>query len=436
MARKSRSPALVSDCLYVAHCSPDLAVAWLASRPVTRSTVTGTIDTPRDCHLPEYILLRRRDPFINLGLARHGRSTTVLGKLYESGCPNMQAVLAGNGSLFEGDKVSSHNWQLPFTRRRAIEDEIVEHGPLPVLRALMANPDLRSEFYKDLFTRWKPTFDPAGRTASTSSPPQLPEDRYRALVGFLAENPRMHTAREDSAERYYYDGLSESEYDAAAAGAWQLAAEVPVLFEWAEALALLYRKLHKPYDCLADVEGTIERWHVRAQRGPDPYREVRAALCSKFVDPYPGQLQHEDPACRDAFFRTFDPDARQFADLDWNGFATLEPNWGYHVFENPKVWASKRGREKFRDALWNATSRYSDLSLVGFFNERLDQEKLKHPEWFAEDEDASPPLARSEQIETLRSEVRQLISSMQEQAKSKLMIAGVFVAGMIVGLFF
>lgn len=436
MARKTRSPALVSDCLYVAHCSPDLAVEWLASRPVTRSTVTGTIDTPGDCHLPEYILLRRRDPFINLGLAKHGRSATVLGRLYKNCCPNMQAVLAGNGSLFEGNVASSGNWQLPSIKHRAIEDEIVERGPLPVLRALMANPDLRSEFYKDLFTYWKPTFDPTGGSTSTSSPPQLPEDRYRTLVGFLAENPRMQTSREDSAERYYYDAQSESEYNAAAEGAWQLAAEVPVTFEWAETLASLYRKLHKTYDCLADVEGTIERWNVRVQRGPDPYREVRAALCSKFVDPYPGQWQHEDPACRDAFFRSFDPDARQFADLDWGDFAALEPNWGYSVFDNPKVWASRRGREKFRNGLWDATARYSDLSLAGFFNERLDQEKLKHPEWFAEAADAPPPLARSEQIDTLRSEVRQLVSSMQEQGKSRLVIAGVFVAGMIVGLFF
>lgn len=432
MARKTRSPALVSDCLYVAHCSPDLAEQWLSSRPVTRSIVLGTIETPPDAHLPEYILLRRCDPFIDLALARYGRSRSVLLKLYDKASISLRVVLAGNGSLFTGDNLHSRLSLSGWPSDRNIAAQILENGPLVLLRALVSNPDLPSIYYASMIEDYSfPAEDE--KPAET----RFPEDRFRFLVTHLGDNPRTGIAREDSAERHYMDGFADYDYNRFPAAAWNLAAKAPVTPEWAHALASLYRRLYKPYDCLENVDQIIDRWQVKIERySIDPYRAIRTALAVAFIKPSIELLRSEDPARRDAFFRTFDPADREFADLDWNEFNEIDSNWSFSVYHNLKVWASPAARRKYRAALWAGTEGNSDLTPIGFWDDRAETLQAEHPEWFAEAEDASPPLARSEQIDTLRSEVRQLVSSMQEQGKSRLVIAGVFVAGMIVGLFF
>jgi hypothetical protein len=409
---------------------------WLAKRPVTWSTVTGTIDTPSDCHVAEYILYRRRDPFIDLGLARHGRSRSVLVRLYDKRDNNLRVVLAGNGSLFTGDEHAYGFWLPSRPAHRSIVSEILANGPLPVLRALVTNPDLPSNYYASMIEDYfKAPRDDSERPEAPS--PAFSNERFRFIVKHLGENPRVSVPREESHERFYLDGYADYDFNRFPVAAWGLAAEAPVTPDWAEALASLYRKLHKPYDCLQNVDSVIDRWNVKVERySADHFREVRAALAANFLKPNLDLLRSGDPARRDAFFRTFDPNSREFADLDWNEFTALDRNWGLTVYHNLKVWASPIARRRYREVLWASTAGDNDITPIGFWDEKAEALEREHPEWFIEPQDASHPVARSEQIDDLRTEVRQLISSLTERANSKLLTAGVFIAGLIVGLLF
>ena len=95
--------AAYRDAAFLAFCSPQEAVAWLESRQMHLSSVMGTPDTPKDSHILEYILLRRRQAAIDLALAQHGRSGTVLHRLYMRTSASVRVVACSNASLFVGD---------------------------------------------------------------------------------------------------------------------------------------------------------------------------------------------------------------------------------------------------------------------------------------------------------------------------------------------
>ncbi|MFN9009635.1 MAG: hypothetical protein ACK5WH_10920 [Hyphomonadaceae bacterium] len=424
MIKRSRSTTQIRDILHLAHCSPEVAASWLATEPVKYSTVFGTPETPEDRHLLEYILFRRVDPVIDLALATHGRSRTVLSKLYDRAAPALKAVLAANGSLFVG---SDHGTRTPLRDRDPNQSRIwniVRHAPLSELRALCSNPDISSGFYHALVTSWQSDGDSI-----------VSEERFQHIVGFLADNPRVAQTREKSRERHYYDGFANYDYNKFYVAAWALAYSVPVTLRWAKTLENLYSRLHRPFDCLKDIDAAIARWQGTVGKyEPDHYRGVRSSLAAAFVKPSLSQLRSEDPARRDAFLLTFDPTSQEFRDLDWNEFIELDRNWDFALYHNMKVWSSPVARTKFRQLLWEASKTDNDISRVGLFDEKLEKMENLHPEWFVETSPYSDkPQAEMDKIDRLRSEIHQLLDSLGERRNAFVTGAGLFIVGLLIG---
>jgi hypothetical protein len=424
MIKRSRSTTQIQDILHLAHCSPEVAASWLATQPVKYSTVFGTPETPEDRHLPEYILFRRVDPVIDLALATHGRSRTVLNKLYDRAASALKAVLAANGSLFVG---SDHGTRIPLRDRDPSQSRIwsiVKHAPLNELRALCSNPDIYSGFYHALITSRQSDGDSI-----------VSEQRFQHIVRFLADNPCVSQSREDSRERHYLDGSADYKYNEFCVAAWALAATVPVTLAWAETLSRLYIRLHRPYNRLKDIDAIIARWQGTVGKyEPDHYRGVRSSLVAAFVKPSLSQLRSEDPARRDAFLLTFDPTSQEFRDLDWNEFIELDRNWDFALYHNKKVWSSPVARTKFRQLLWEASKTDNDISRVGLFDEKLKKMENLHPEWFVETSSYSDkPQAETDKIDRLRSEIHQLLDSLGERRNAFVIGAGLFIVGLLIG---
>jgi hypothetical protein len=295
---------------------------------------------------------------------------------------------------------------------------------LAELRALCANPGITSGFYSALVKIWP------GEVGNAP----VCEARFRMLVEFLSDNPRVSQSREESRERHYLDGFADYQYNEFYIEAWNLALRVPPTPEWAAALAKLFHRLHRPFKCLKDIPAVLSRWTPENEDAYGPYRQVREAICRAFVEPTLEELTHPDPARRTAFIETFDPEAREFRDLDWQEIAAADPHWHLSASVNMKIWASTSGRRKFRDQLWVDSQRNSDLVQIGFFDEREEELRKTHPAWFvaAEDvEDAASP--EPDRIDLLRTDFRNLIQTMSTARHSRLVSGGLFLAGLIAG---
>lgn len=212
------------------------------------SSVMGTPDTPNDSHILEYILLRRQCLAIDLALAEHGRSGTVLHRLYMRASNAVKVVACSNASLFVGDIFGSY-W-----RKESLIWTIMFDAPMSQVKALCENPHMSSGVYSAMIECWKPE---AEREKDKT---YLPENRYVAVLNFLSLNPRVPQSRDESAERNYMDGFAEYEYNKFYTSAWKLAETVPATPVWANALANLYGRLHVPFKCIENIDAVIARW--------------------------------------------------------------------------------------------------------------------------------------------------------------------------------
>ena len=374
---KRERPSHISvyrDATFLSQCIEREARDWLKNRPVDYSTVFGIPRTPTGSHVLEYILYRRNLPLIDLALAEHGRSKSVLERVFKRASLSTRVVACANASLFYGDTLRESIF-------RNIEEgtllrHIVARGSLAELRAVCENPDLEGGWYGYTVGRWEGWEDQKGDIAS---------DRFKWILFFLSKNPRISTPREESRHKYYY-GV-DYEYNQLFINGWKLAEIVPVEREWAFVLSEFYRGLHRPHDVFDDVEAVLNRWRPEVDvplhdEEPSPFLGVREEIAAKFIEPNVEMLENNDPAIRQAFYRTFDPDSHEFRELDWTEWLSHDEFCDIWLKSNNKIWQSSVGRQKLRDLLWHKSSKDNDSVDVGFFDE-LEQELRKtNPEWF------------------------------------------------------
>jgi hypothetical protein len=423
--RITRSPAIYRNAAFLASCGEDAAVAWLRDRPVTINSVSGTVDTPNDAHILEYVLFRRRSAAIDLAMAEYGRSKTILRRVYRRSSDAVRVTACSNASLFVGDTFASfwrHDENLLW--------DIIFDGPLAQLRAICENPGISSGFYGALIGAWQPEDD------RKEDKRYLPEDRYIAVLNFLSANPRISQSREESTERHYMDGYAENQYDEFYAAAWELAEKAPVRPDWASALAKLFNKLYAPWDCIKDIEGVLDRWRPADEGEYAATRDVREAVAARFMEPSLEQLYNADSSIRQAFYQTFDPDAKEFRDVDWNEWIDRDPQIYFDISVNDKVWASARGRSNLNGMLWHGSEKDSDLVTIGFYKERIEELQAGHPEWFAdEDRDEDNYVEpMPDPIVGLRQEIRELVALMVAKRNNAIQAALAAIAGIIVGV--
>ena len=205
-------------------------------------------------------------------------------------------------------------------RRENLLWQTVRRGSLAELRAVCENPDLTSGFYASLIACWE------GHEESRVAPDaRISSDRFKHILLFLSKNPRISIPREESKERYFYDGGADYEYTKFFTRCWELAQVVPVEPEWAYVLAELYKQLDRPYAVFDDVEKALDRWRRADEKveaslyddPPSPFPNIREQIAAKFVEPSNETSNSDDPAMRQAFYRTFDPERPEFRELDW-----------------------------------------------------------------------------------------------------------------------
>jgi hypothetical protein len=423
--RITRTPALYRNAAFLASCGEDTAVAWLRDRPVTISSVMGTMETPKDAHILEYVLLRRRSLAIDLALAEHGRSATILRRLYRRSSDTFRVTACSNASLFVGDTFA-HFWR----HDENLLWDIIFDGPIAQLRSICENPGISSGFYGALIEAWQP------EDQRKEDKRYLPEDRYLAVLHFLSANPRLSKPREESAERHYMDGFAEYQYNKFYFAAWELAETAPVTSAWASALANLYKSLYAPWNCIKDPDAVLQRWRLAIEGDYAPSRDVRRAIAARFMKPSLEQLNHADRSIREAFYRTFDPDTQEVRDVDWNEWIDRDPHIYFDISLNDKVWASALGRSNLKSMLWHGAKKDSDLVTIGFFKKRIEELQAEHPDWFKgkdRDEDDCGELM-PDPITGLQKEIRELVVVMAAIRNKVIHVALAGIAGIIVGV--
>lgn len=388
---KRERPAHVSayrEAAFLSQCSEREAHNWLRNRSVEYSSVYGTPKTPVDSHVLEYILYRRNAPLLDLALAEHGRSRSVLERVFKRGNSLTRVVACANPSLFVGEVV--HESIFRNTDDGSLLWHIVARGSLAELRAVCENPDLSSGFYASLVNCWE------GRDDSQSAPKTFVSSyRFKYILFFLSKNPRISIPREQSKERHYWDGYADYEYNQFFTRCWELALLVPTEPDWAYVLAELYCRLHRPYDVFDDVEAVLERWRPANENLetslsddlPSPFHILREQIAAKFVEPSIETSKSDDLAIRRAFYSTFDPEEPEFRELDWTEWLEHDEWCQIWLSGNEKIWRSSLGRSNLRSLLWHQSRKNYDLADIGSFDEREEEYRKTNPEWFENEED-------------------------------------------------
>lgn len=377
---KYRDSETTRAAAFLASCAPQAAYDWLAKRPVEFSGVFGTPRSPDGAHLLEYVLLRRREPLIDLGLAEFGRSRSVLRRLYRRSQGAIRATLCGNASLFAGDDLDGVTPLDPTSADDIGIDAlaILQRGSDAEAAAFCSCPNLPS-----------PLYDAALNIALA-----VPSPRGLLIVRALTDNPRLRTPRSESSEADYLDGFSEYEYNRVFFTAWGLAESAPVSPEWARVLANLFAKLPRGYGPNADVGKAIARWRnfpqdVHPDKDHSPASYVRSGL-ARNLKPDLAMLDDPDAAIRRAFYGMFDPRAREFRDLDWLPWLERDPHSAIIALKgNDHVWRTRASRQKLFDLLREDARRRSDYVLVGWARKYEEEMRAKHPNWFADEADPS-----------------------------------------------
>lgn len=179
---------------YLSGCSHTKTPQWLKERPTDISGVNGTLRTPTNSHVIEYILYRRNSPFIDLALAQFERSKTTLQRIYIKYLGRLNLVAYSNPSLFFDNRVGTPE----FDEGNNLNVwDIIHPGDIGKVQIIYKNTGLPSEFYSALVSSWE------GDEESTKEGRGIHSDRFLLILGFLANNPRTSTLREESTEWHY-----------------------------------------------------------------------------------------------------------------------------------------------------------------------------------------------------------------------------------------
>lgn len=374
------------DAAFLSRCSEREACAWLENRPVNYNSLTGVPETPPESHVLEYILYRRDSPLVDLILARYGRSRSVLERVFRRSTLSIRAVACGNPSLFYGEKVRF------TTSAPEIFLPIVTHGSLAELRAICENLHMFSNFYAYLAECWEGW----GHTQFNPDT-QVSDDRFKRILFFLSQNPRISTPFEESKQRGFgYEFPVVREYEELHQKCWELAKVIPVEREWAYILSELYRNLWDGHYNFDHIEAVLDRWRPANESfyefETSPFERIREEIAAKFLTPKIEMLNSDDPAMRKAFYRTFDPerpyyetDRIEWREMDWTEWLARDEYCHLWLESNQKIWQSPLGRRKLENLLWHASRR--DHSDLDFFREREEEYRKTNPEWFENEEE-------------------------------------------------
>jgi hypothetical protein len=364
------SPALVR---YLSICPPIEAYKWLETstiKPVVGNdyaTDSGEQGDIRD--LIDFILLRRREPLIDLGLAQFGVNPLVLKRVFKRcGTSERCAVLMS-----------------PCLRGRAGEGidlviklkPVVTKGKMRELKALVSNPYLWPEFYENLIER-KEYFA------------KLPETTYKSLLIELGENPRLRTQYNGNDEAGYQD----SRYNRVFSKAWALTKTAPATQGWAATLYYLLKDAVQPRG-FDSVPETLARWEIdlpTAKGDKHPYLGESFNLRSRIADllePDEALLNSKDAALRCSFYRRFSPEKFK----EWEEFAKRDGQRFINAaLWNTNLWKIFEYRMMLSSLCFTNYEPDPVISNSEIYDSFEDKFKKEYPQWFEEEDEADERL--------------------------------------------
>ncbi|MEO6025041.1 MAG: hypothetical protein ABIP64_18400 [Burkholderiales bacterium] len=378
---------------FLSNCSAQTAYDWLSDN----SKALAVADVSRDWRpngerrVLEYLLLRRKDRVVDLGLAQFGDTRYVLRTVFARGNSGIRCAVLANRILF-GDVWTQHQ---PIVDLRAI----AKRGERRELEALALNPHLPNSFYQNLLNR-------------TEYFAELDEVNHKFMLMRLGENARLATPYDAS----HLDGWADNDYNRTFTMAWELTTTVPTTQDWA---AVLESLLCKAQGGLKEEEimPTIERWRIDPPRKDgdsyyDPgygfYLRSRLADLLKADD---NLLSATDFVLRYSFYRRFSPQKYR----NWPDFLQKDgEEFVSQAMDNMNLWQIKEERERLSQVAWDTPDTGSDMRILNAFRAREKSFRKEHPDWFyAEDDNYSKdPNAVAQRTEKLLKSIAEKLDAL------------------------
>lgn len=375
---------------FLSTCSAQKAYEWLSeyskASTVSDVTVARVWGLARERRVLEYLLLRRKDKLIDLGLAQFSYTPHVLRTVFARGTSGIRCAVLANHLLNELDHLG----------RKPVFDlsMIATLGNRDELEALALNPHLPNLLYEHLLDR----------TAYFAG---LDELNYKFMLSRLGENIRLSTPYEKAGSTIW-PWSKEHEYNGVFSKAWRLTTRVPATEEWAEVLLKL---LHKAEGGLRkeEIAQTIARWQIDPPRKDDVNEadlffypgsgyDLRSRLAD-LLNADDSLLNAEDPALRHSFYRRFHP----WEYKKWTEFFQKDgESFVWEAMQNMNLWKTKEVRDQLREIAYDTP--YTELgNMTGMFLRRENAVRKTHTEWFYPEDDkhSTDPNAALRRMENL-----------------------------------
>lgn len=331
--------------------------------------------------LLEYVLLRRRDPLINYGLARYGYCREIIQQAYDRGDASTRYAAVANP---RGGPALSQ------------AQEILRRGHLQLAQALLQNEFLPSGFIENLLLR-KEDFK------------GISNDRFMMLIVALTGNKRLSRPY----DTLYMDGWDDYRYHSVFKAAWNLVTTLPATQAWASVLSSFLHHTQRSYK-LDDLEGTIKRWDIDSPDDQKPWYQKSQSfhlrtLLADYYDPDDKLLESEDLALRMSFYRRFAPHKYQ----EWPEFLKKDgENFVEAVMNNMNVWQSESERERLRQVAWDCPDEHHSMLAPNDFRARQAHYRKEHPNWFRDEDESSI----EKRLEDIQDRLGQMEVSIKELA--------------------
>ena len=340
---------------FLKHCSPHATYEWLSTNLVLKKEFKYFFsEVGHERTLLERLLLRRRHPLIDLGLAQFGCAPRTLSTVFARGDKGVRCAVLANPLLF--DCLS------PAVNL----EEVVIRGSRQELEALALNANYPDSVFSSMINR-------------TDHFSKLDELNYRFMLSRLGKNVRLSTPYDDT---YYLDGMSDYGYHKVFTDAWKLTMTVPATQEWAHTLCDLLSRAEPPIG-IENIEQILERWRIDRDSSYDTdYAFYLRSRLADLLDADERLLNSPDLAVRQSFYRRFSP----WRFESWPEYrAKDDEEFFQQTLLNHDLWRLQKDRDKLRELAWSfSKGRSGDLDMVNNYLAYEELYREKYPEWFRE----------------------------------------------------
>ncbi len=358
---KEESPAVLKE--FYVHSNANTVYADIKSRANKRKIFGFD-----ELYEIEPILLKKKEPLINLAIAQYGTNPEVVEALFKEGNKAIRLAALSNpialrGGFSPGFSPTHESWI-----STEIVKELLKTGTSEEIAALFSNPHLDSDFLVELYEK-KGVFE------------LVEDNKWQAMVAATIGNERLRTPYDDSRLDGYADYRWNEVFDAL----WNLSLKVPVTEVWAGILSGLYggAVTNDVYGINIDIDipKALQMWRVENEQELSNWQFCRTAIASlypAYSEEFDSLKDSDDPSLRYSYYERFDPDSPEELDPLFKKDGKEFLIW---ATGNPKLYRRYDIRSKLSGLCW----KHEGLFFVNQFNSMCDQYENQHPEWFDEE---------------------------------------------------